>query len=418
LNLYYYLTNYWQPYSYATIVLDANGADIILNKSDVTISTVSVSTNVTLAYVTITIPTISKDDIILSRSPYNLFIEPNILFDSAEIELRIYRGEYDVDKPNTPQFTLSNQVIKAGQTKINFEISKYVNDYCKSNIPVFAAGINTSTSYDSVWLETTLTAFYLGNTIAQQIKNYYAVDGFGYHTELMNPKIQTNVLSSINNHIIYNNPNEPLKDYPLYFITEGLTNIKINGVNAFYTLNPAFNNQLVSYINAGSLLTDELLPNPFLIRFEYESGNEDHYITQKFECRFPIYNCFFRNKYGAWQSIPFTLRNKQSFDVEVSEYMPVISTFGEYSLLSHQQKTFNPNVKEKITCNTDFIPEEYNVLFDELMLSEFVYLETDGVYLPVNVNKKSFERKTRLFDRLIQYTMEFEYSFNKLNQVY
>ena len=413
INLYNFLFNYYQPYSYVTVITNVDGADILINKSDVTVSTVSVSTNVDLTYVDITPATITRDEIILSRSPYNVFIEPTVLFDGAEIEMRLYRGEFDVDKPNTPQFTLSNQVIKAGQTKINFEVAKFVNDYCKSNIPTFGIGINTSTAFDSVWLETTLTAFYLGSNIGQQVKNFYAVDGFGYHTELMNPKLQTNVLSSITNHIVYR-----YSDYPIYFVSEGLQSIKIGGVSQPFGLNPEFNNQLVSYINMNSYLEDELLGSPFLVRFTYETGNEDHFITVKDACKYPLYNCFFKNKYGVWQSIPFSLRNKQSFEVESSEYMPIISSFGEYSLQSHQQKTFNPNSKEKITCNTDYLPEYYNLLFDELMLSEFVYLENDGQYLPVNVNKKSFERKTRLFDKLIQYTMEFEYSFNKINQVY
>ena len=413
INLYNFLFNYYQPYSYVTVITNVDGADILINKSDATVSTVSVSTNVDLTYVDITPATITRDEIILSRSPYNVFIEPTLLFDGAEIEMRLYRGEFDVDKPNTPQFTLSNQVIKAGQTKINFEVAKFVNDYCKSNIPTFGIGINTSTAFDSVWLETTLTAFYLGSNIGQQVKNFYAVDGFGYHTELMNPKLQTNVLSSITNHIVY-----MYSDYPIYFVSEGLQSIKIGGVSQPFGLNPEFNNQLVSYINMNSYLEDETLGSPFLVRFTYETGNEDHYITVKDACKYPLYNCFFKNKYGVWQSIPFSLRNKQSFEVESSEYMPIISTFGEYSLQSHQQKTFNPNAKEKITCNTDYLPEYYNLLFDELMLSEFVYLENDGQYLPVNINKKSFERKTRLFDKLIQYTMEFEYSFNKINQVY
>ena len=413
INLYNFLFNYYQPYSYVTVITNVDGADILINKSDATVSTVSVSTNVDLTYVDITPAAITRDEIILSRSPYNVFIEPTVLFDSAEIEMRLYRGEFDVDKPNTPQFTLSNQVIKAGQTKINFEVAKFVNDYCKSNIPTFGIGINTSTAFDSVWLETTLTAFYVGSNIGQQVKNFYAVDGFGYHTELMNPKLQTNVLSSITNHIVYR-----YSDYPIYFVSEGLQTIKIGGVSQPFGLNPEFNNQLVSYINMNSYLEDELLGSPFLVRFTYETGNEDHYITVKDACKYPLYNCFFKNKYGVWQSIPFSLRNKQSFEVESSEYMPIISSFGEYSLQSHQQKTFNPNSKEKITCNTDYLPEYYNLLFDELMLSEFVYLENDGQYLPVNINKKSFERKTRLFDKLIQYTMEFEYSFNKINQVY
>ena len=104
-------------------------------------------------------------------------------------------------------------------------------------------------------------------------------------------------------------------------------------------------------------------------------------------------------------------------NVESTDYMPVVSVYGEYSLASHNTKTHQPSAKETITCNTDFLPEYYNDVFKELMLSEFVYLENEGVYLPVNLNKKTFEKKTKKFEKLIQYTFDFEYSFNKMNSV-
>ena len=104
-------------------------------------------------------------------------------------------------------------------------------------------------------------------------------------------------------------------------------------------------------------------------------------------------------------------------NVDSSEYMPVVSVFGEYSLQSHNKKTYQPTAKEVITCNTDYLPEYINGLIDEMMLSEFVYLENNGTYLPVTVNKKSYDKKTRNFDKLIQYTFDFEYSFSKMNNV-
>ena len=66
-NLYNFLANFWAPYYWATVTQVNDGVDIVLNKSDVTISTVSVSTNVTLNYVDVAnIP--FRDNIILSRS--------------------------------------------------------------------------------------------------------------------------------------------------------------------------------------------------------------------------------------------------------------------------------------------------------------------------------------------------------------
>ena len=129
------------------------------------------------------------------------------------------------------------------------------------------------------------------------------------------------------------------------------------------------------------------------------------------------YNCFFKNKYGFWQSIPFNLRSKTTLNVESAEYSPIISTYGQYSLKSHNTKTYLPTSKEVITVNTDFLPEAYNALIDELFESEFVYLENEGEYLPVNLNKNSIDKKTKRFEKLIQYTLDFKYSFNKRNTV-
>ena len=144
---------------------------------------------------------------------------------------------------------------------------------------------------------------------------------------------------------------------------------------------------------------------------------ETHKITIKSECKFPLINCIFKNKYGFFQTIPFNKLSKNSLEITDESYNGMISDNGSFSLTQHTEQTFNVNGKNKVTVNTDFITEDYNLLFTELMLSEFIYLEENGVTLPVNLIKKSFENKTKLNDKLIQYSMEFIYSFNVLNDI-
>lgn len=357
----------------------------------------------------VTFGSLAEQNIILSRSPYNVSITPGVLFDNASLNLKVYRGTQTTDSPATTTFPLSKSVIQAGQTKVRFEISKLINDYTKSNIPVFGIGLKTSTSYDSIWIDAEIIAYYLGESIGTETRQYLALDGFGWHTELYNPQLQTNVLSSIITHIVYKD-----SDYPIYFRSKDLVSITVDGDDVPFTLDDTVNNQAVAYVNMkGYINTQE----SFTAVFEYSTVTETHTIIVKDSCKYPLYNCFFKNKYGFWQSIPFNLRSKTTINVESNEYNPVVSFFGEYSLASHNTKTYIPSAKDVISCNTDYIPEEYNVLFDELLLSEFVYLETGGVYLPVNVNKNSLDKKTRKFDKLIQYTMDFKYSFNKMNNV-
>ena len=399
-----YSTNSW-----VTVTKVTDGIDILFLPSDTSITSTGNLGDITVTVVDVTIDAFTRDNIILSRSPFNLSLQPTTAFDSVGCNLYLYRGTQTTDAPTTQTYALSKSVIQAGQTTINFEISKYLNDYCKNNIPTFVNGVNTSTSYDSVWCDVELIAYYLGEEFGTTTRQYLAIDGFGWHTELYNPKLTKNVLSSITTHYVYRG-----SDYPIYFVTKDLVSITADGDTIAFTLDTTINNQAIAYVNLKPYYT---YLNNFDIVFEYADSTETHSIVVKDECRYPIYNCFFKNKYGFWQSIPFNLRSKTTLNVESSEYNPIVSTYGQYSLQSHNTKTYLPTSKEVITVNTDFLPEAYNVLFDELFESEFVYLENNGVYLPVNLNKNSLEKKTRVFDRLIQYTLDFKYSFNKRNTV-
>lgn len=404
------LSTYYASKGWVTITQVTGGIDIFINKSDATVYPyLGTAGVITVAVVDVTVDPFTRDNIILSRSPFNLSLQPTTVFDSVGVNLYLYRGTQTTDAPITQTYALSKSVIQAGQTTINFEISKYLNDYCKSNIPTFANLVNTSTSYDSIWCDVELIAYYLGEELGTTTRQYLAIDGFGWHTELYNPKLTKNVLSSINTHYVYRGSN-----YPIYFVTKDLVSITADGDTIPFTLDTTINNQAIAYINLKDYYT---YLNNFDIVFEYADTTETHSIVVKDECRYPIYNCFFKNKYGFWQSIPFNLRSKTTINVESTEYNPIVSTYGQYSLQSHNTKTYLPTSKEVITVNTDFLPEAYNALFDELFESEFVYLENEGEYLPVNLAKNSLEKKTKKFDKLIQYTLDFKYSFNKRNTV-
>ena len=356
------------------------------------------------------VPIVYDERIVLSRSPFNFKLTSLVLFDNVTIDMYLYSGDRNLDKPVLPTYQFTKKVIQAGQTNISIEISKMLNDMVKADYyDIATSGANTTSTSEAVWCYLDAKILLGVTEIYRVQQQLLAVDGFGYHTELFNPVIQTNVLSTINEHIIYNG-----SKYPLYFKTENLTAININGANVPFTFNTDYSNQMIAYVNATNYAN---LSKTFIADFTYTGGVERHYFTNKTECRNPLINCIFKNKNGFWQTIAFNKLSKKSIDIESSDYMPVISVFGEYSLKSHGKRTTNINAKEKISVNTDFLPESQNQLFTELMLSEFIYLEEAGQILPVTLNKKSFEKKTKLNNKLIQYTMDFEYAFNLMNQV-
>jgi hypothetical protein len=361
------------------------------------------------------IPEVLDEQIILSRSPYHFKLTPGITFDEITAEVFIYRGHKVDDKPATSTYNLSKSVVQVGQGAINFDIHKLVNDYVKNNYNgIGIDGAFTTSLLDSVWVYIDAKIYLSGAEQYQANQTVLAVDGFKYHTEvdsLWTIEFQQNILSSITNHIIYND-----SDYPLYFITEGLTTITANGTNVPFTFSQDYSNQKIGYINVANYIDGSA---SFDVVFAYGFGDVTytHSFTVKDECKFPLINCIFKNKFGFWQTIPFNKLSKKTQDFTNESYNGLISNYGSYALNKHVKQTYNVNGKEKVTVNTDFIPEAYNALFTELMLSEFIYLEENGTVLPVNLLKNSFEKKTKLNNKLIQYSMDFEYSFNLLNDI-
>ena len=93
-------------------------------------------------------------------------------------------------------------------------------------------------------------------------------------------------------------------------------------------------------------------------------------------------------------------------------------TFNSYSTTAHAKKVHNANGTESITLNTGFVDERTNVYFEELMVSEYIWLTDDqNVIYPVCITDSNFTYKTGLNDRLINYTMNFEKAFDFVNNI-
>ena len=136
----------------------------------------------------------------------------------------------------------------------------------------------------------------------------------------------------------------------------------------------------------------------------------------------PIRLCWL-NQWGAWDYYTFTKKSKRSISTKGTTYTQLEGTWNEslYRLDSYRggKKALRRNATEKISMNTDFVREDDNVMFEELMNSPEVYLldgfQTDIAFsalnqyvTPVTLSKSSFTKKTKANDKLIQYTFEIE----------
>ena len=96
-----------------------------------------------------------------------------------------------------------------------------------------------------------------------------------------------------------------------------------------------------------------------------------------------------------------------------SESYNLLPSSIDYNPLQGQKRVFNNDLKQKVKCNTGFVPENYSELIQDLMVSEVILLDNK----PVNIITSSFEEKTSLKDKNINYEIEFEYSYGIINDV-
>jgi len=136
------------------------------------------------------------------------------------------------------------------------------------------------------------------------------------------------------------------------------------------------------------------------------------------ECKYTPYKIIFRNKNGAKQDLWFFKSSRLSMEIERDEYKSnTISDYRNNIISSHGNRTFYTSAKETMTINSGFVPEEFNEIFRQLMLSEQVWIDYNSKILPINISNNTIDYKTSLNNKLINYTIDIEFSFNKINNI-
>ena len=88
-----------------------------------------------------------------------------------------------------------------------------------------------------------------------------------------------------------------------------------------------------------------------------------------------------------------------------------------YSLNQATKIPYNFKAQKSIKLNTGFVVEEFNEVIQQLLLTEHAWIHENGVVTPVIPKTSSLEYKTSLNDKVINYTVEFDYAFNEVNTI-
>lgn len=238
--------------------------------------------------------------------------------------------------------------------------------------------------------------------------NYLAVDGYGFFEDEINPELSRNALITSDNIYL---PEGTAGKLPIF--AEGVGKVRIDSSDTQIT-DSGNSNQKIQYVtipaNSSEIKVYDTNDTTLLKTIT---------VTNICEPKFTSYKVTFVNKYGAFQDLYFFKKSIESFDVVSESYKAntVNRSNVLYSTAEAQKQITNVNATTKLTLNTGFIKENMNTTVEELMISENIYIRYEGKTLPLLPLTKSMTHKTHLNDKMINYTLEFEFAFDKINNI-
>ena len=121
----------------------------------------------------------------------------------------------------------------------------------------------------------------------------------------------------------------------------------------------------------------------------------------------------FINKKGGWQTLFFFKKSSESISVKSTE-AKLNTSNPNYTVEAGQTRFYNFQGTKTIKLNTGWVDENYSELITELLFSEKILLNST---IPVKLKNKSFDLKTSINDKMINYEVEFELDYNLINDV-
>ena len=353
-----------------------------------------------------------------TKSPYVLFTEQTS-FKYAVFQIYIYDGTQENDRSANPNYTLVSTTF---DTKGNVEISPFIDSLIEQQFN----GIYGTTGK---WVD---SRYYLTDDLAEvptgtttSFVSQYALPGYSYFEDGIN-------FSDVSNGLLIDNEEIQISvgegiTVPIFtdvadrIILRNTDNVIVDEVDVTLLRGDEAENKIFYYQFVGpypgELASIEIIPSTLL------RPNRVLRIIEVNECKYTPLKITFLNRYGVLQDLWFFKRKDVTLSVKQEDYKrSLINIQGEtYNKFNHQTQVYNKKANEEITLNSGFVPESFNVVFKEMILSERVWLTGDinGVdtIRPVNVTSSSFNYKYKLDEKLINHEVKLDFAFDTINNI-
>lgn len=306
-------------------------------------------------------------------------------------------------QPATPEYTIDKTRL-SGQTNITLEIGELIRDF-------FTISFNDDYTSIARYVRTVVTSFddsdepFDTDPVAT---TFVALDGYGYFEDGTNPELDRHALMSSTDIYI---PENTAGKFPIF--AEGVGKVIIDSTTTQIT-DSGNTNQKIQYITipANSSTIQVFDTDDTTLKKTIS-------ITNICEPKYTPYKITFVNKFGAFQDLYFFKKSVESTNVTDELYKKniITNTASNYNTYNNQKERMNVNAQSSLSLNTGFVSELMNQTIEELFYSENVFIRYESKTLPIIPKTKSLQYKTSLNDKLINYTVDFDFAFDRINNV-
>lgn len=349
--------------------------------------------------------------------------------------------------------SISSDIMASGENYILFakpyvvfELSELARDFMETEYNNYAT--------DTLWIDADITIYDSSGAIVQvnsqdtNTSSFLGIDGYGYFEDGTNPRsVQyTTPMVLQHNTTVYYNDGSDIK-IPIYAEAETITATLTSGAGADVYWENADDFWDTYDVTWGSgttpvVITDNGNTNQkiqYLIITDTEDLNDGDYVTisttnssysdvvitlrKVCEPKYTPLNIIFYNKFGALQNLWFFKKSMTNINITSQQFKNNIldiensGSTPSYALSKHQEKKFMANGKESITVNSGFYSEDHNEVVREMLLAEQVWIYDGTNTLPINLKSNTLQFKKSVNDKLISYTLSFDYAYDKINNI-
>lgn len=353
----------------------------------------------------------------------------SINYDTIRYYIKTWDGDLTTPTSSISYVKDKPKVVNS-QTNIYINLSNLVKEKLEGDIDNYIISNNPTQSQniglkESKWVNVYGDFYYNGNELSRTFSdNFFVVDGYtepGEDQGLIRPFTpgwpQRVLLTnwSKRQYAQYSQARIHFKTKDLVSIETYVGNVypSVATSSIAFTANPDISNEYIQ-----SILVDTSQNMTYVFNYTDSSEFVWTYITDSF-CKYENYDVVFKNKWGVLETLSFSMKSTKSLSIEDTNYLRGIVDYnGSFNVARHTRKTINTFASEEWILNTDWMEEYMNDVFKELMMSEEIWVvDRYNVITPVNKSDTQFNYKTRVNDKLIQYTMKFKLSHNIINSI-